>query len=205
MKMIFIVISLTGIIFSGLLTSCSKGKQIASSKPTEKLHKDTTEITRQPTTGTTIQRSVETPDHNGTVVFLPPPQIKDRFTLEHASATETTWVKENTSANASENTGTADNTANYKAFYSESGKKNWVTYSETGLVVEERHELLVDQLPQNLYNSIKQKYPDSKILSASTYKHLKKEGSYAVVIKSESSIEAKPVELILRENGSYVE
>lgn len=197
MKSIFISTALVATMVLGLLTSCNSTKKMqAATPPTQKVKKETTEIHREPTTDSATPKNIETE----TVEALPPSQIEQKFEHDHSSATIVTWKKETDTAITKESANT-----NYKALYIESGKKNWITYTETGAIVEERHEILVDQLPQNIYNSIKKQYPDNQIVSASTYKHLKGDGSYAVLIKPVSGVDSQERELIIRENGTVVE
>lgn len=197
MKSIFISTGLAAMTVLALLTSCNSTKKIqAATTPTQKVKKETTEIHREPTTDSVIPKNIETE----TAEALPPSLIEHKFTDDHGSATIITWAKETDTAITKEFANT-----NYKALYIESGKKNWITYTETGAIVEERHEIVVAQLPQNIYNSIKKEYPDNQIVSASTYKHLRAEGSYAVVIKPVYGTDSQERELIVRENGTVVE
>jgi len=167
----------------------------ASKAPVKNAKPDTTEIIRETNRASAKPKSIE----NEAVVSVPPTQIGNKFSGDHAMATNVSWAKETAGANESDKT-------NYKAVYVEDGKKNWITYTESGVIVEERHEILTDQLPQNIYNSIKVKYPDVKIVSASTYKHLKQDGSYAVVIRPlTKSVDSNEQELIVRENGTFVQ
>lgn len=194
MKTIVISI-LAAFLSSAMLTSCGSNKKMQASKaPVKNPKPDSIEIIREPSktasTPKTIDKEAATP--------LPPNYIEDKFSGEHKLATNISWAKEPV-------TNESGNPNHYQAAYEENGKKNWVTYTESGIVVEERHEILTDQLPQNIYNSIKEKYPDFKIISAATYKHLKQDGSYAVVIRPATGAEQKELELIVRENGTFVQ
>lgn len=197
MKAVYNIVGILVITFSGLLMSCnSSTKMHASKQPVQKVKADTTETVD----GKNIRPDTIKKIQTETLGSLPPSKIEDQFSAEHSLATNVTWAKETTPINSNESSN-----SNYKAVYTENGKKNWITYAATGDIIEERHEILKDQLPQNIYNSIKQKYPDTEIVSVSTYKHLKHDGSYAVSVKPISDTDSKEMELILRENGTVVE
>lgn len=198
MKNIFIATIFAAIISSLLLTSCSTNKKTQASKaPVKNIKTDTVEVARENNRSTTISKS-----DKETIVAVPPIQIGQTFSRDHSEASGISWAKETTAAD----THTNDlNKNTYTVTYKENDKNNWLTYSESGVIVEERHEILIDQLPQNIYNSIKNEYPNSTILSASTYKHVKSEGTYAVRIRpTKNEVESNERELIVRENGTFV-
>jgi hypothetical protein len=57
----------------------------------------------------------------------------------------------------------------YQLNYIEDGKKNTNIYGIDGKIVEDRHQILIDQLSQPAYNVIKESYPEGKISEAYIY------------------------------------
>jgi len=81
--------------------------------------------------------------------------------------------------------------------------KNSAIYNEKGIEVEKRSTILPDQLPQNVYDAIKNKYSDAQILSATTLRSTRTKGEYTAVVKSEAF--ATESEFILTDKGMFVE
>jgi hypothetical protein len=84
-------------------------------------------------------------------------------------------------------------------------KKGIVIYDSEGKIVEERHQTLIAQLPQPVYNAIKESYPECKIVEAYTYKNTSKEGSYYVVIKNITDLKKEQIVLLITEDGTFVQ
>jgi len=201
MKTMIISLSITVLIVSGLLTSCKPNKKILVSTPASpKARKDSTATTYKAADKNSTAVKKNTGPQAESIVNVPPVDIQNKFVAVYPSATNVTWAKETPLVGVENN-----KTTNYEAIFLTNGKKNWVTYSVEGNIVEQRQEILADQLPKNVYNAIKKKYPNSSIVSATTYKHIKNEGSYSAIIKPLSGLDMKEVEIILRENGSFVE
>lgn len=178
-------------VISALLSSCSSGKKVqASTTPSTTIKKEST------VTGPK-KEEVVTPETKSTEV--PPSDLKDNFANRFPLAKNVSWEK------SSDLTDASATTAQYKVVFVEDGKTNWIIYSEKGDILEERQQIEIDQLPQNIYNAIKEKYPTYKIALATTYKHTHKEGSYAVVLKPVSPNDTKEISAIFRENASLVE
>ncbi len=189
---------LTLMIFSALITSCSTHKNMqASTAPVQKTKPDSIIINRPEDRNITKRNNRQQTE---TITASVPPVIKEEFKKAHSEATDVVWSKKTSFAGSTNNALTT-----YKAVFVSNNKSNWIIYSENGELIEERQEIKTDQLPQNVYNAIKQKYPDSDIVLATTYKHLKQDGSYYALIVPLSGVEKKEIELILRENGSFVQ
>jgi|GEM_PF-3182674 len=201
MKTIITLLTVTVLIISGSLTSCKSSKKVLVSNPAPaKVRKDSVVTTHKAEQKNTevVKKNVAPPAES--IVDVPPADVQNRFVATYPTATNVIWAKETPLVDVENK-----NTTNYEAIFLTNGKKNWITYSATGNVVEQRQEILADQLPQNVYNAIKKKYPNSTIVSATTYKHVKNEGSYMAIIKPLSGLDTKEIEIILRENGSFVE
>ena len=131
-------------------------------------------------------------------VPLPPTSIEDNFKSKYPSASDVVWVKKMPLVKSKN-----PNASDYKATFVLSGNNNSVIYSDMGELIETREQLSPDQLSQNIYNAIIKKYPDATIVSASSFKNSKINGSYAAIIKTAS--QAGELEVILTENGVFVE
>ncbi len=188
MKSIFIVIASVAILFSGL-TSCTSNRKMQSSTPTTGTGENkTTTVVVIPEENKTTNKTTET-------AKLPPASVEETFKREHMNAREATWAKQDITEET-----------HYIVVYSEDNKKNSIIYSKGGSIIEERHQINVDQLPQNIYNTIKTKYPNYDIVSAATYKNIMKEGSYVAVVKPQANqTDMKEVELIIKEDGNFVD
>lgn len=191
MKTMFIPLSITVMIISLLFASCGTNKKMqASAAPSTKIKKDST--TASPKKEEAIVPKTES-------VKVPPADIKNNFSSTFPLAENAAWKKQSMS------TSTTTSSITYNVEFVEAGKKNWITYSEQGTVIEQRQEILVDQLPQNIYNAIRINYPTYSVASATTYKSTTKEGSYAILLKPLSKFDTKQIEVILTENASLVE
>ena len=169
-------------IISLLFASCGTNKKMqASSKPAIKNKKEEVVVTKiEPITA-------------------PPADIKNNFSTRFPSAENSSWNKQSVSKDE------ATTSTSYNVAFVDAGKKIWITYSDQGNVIEERQEILIDQLPQNIYNTIRINYPTYKVASAATYKSTEREGSYAVVLRPLSKFDTKEIEVILTDNASLVE
>lgn len=182
MKTIFIPLSITAMIISLLFASCGTSKKMqASTTPSTKVKKQEAIVPKTESIAT------------------PPGDIKNNFSTRFPSAENATWKRQSILTNE------ASASTSYNVSFVEAGKKIWITYSEKGTIIEERQEILIDQLPQNIYNAIRTNYPTYKVASATTYKSTEKEGSYAVVLSPLSKFDTKEIEVILTENASLVE
>lgn len=128
---------------------------------------------------------------------MPNEAVKKAFKSNYPLVTEVSWTKE-VPLIKEENLKSRD----FKAFFLLNDNKNWALYSENGSLIETRVQILPEQLPPNVIKAIQDKYPDSYILSSSTFKNSKMQGSYAALIKVKFYNEA--IEVILTENGSFV-
>jgi glucose/arabinose dehydrogenase len=181
MKAMFIPISTTIMIISLLFSSCTANKkaQASTSAPApDKVKKEST---------------VSNPKKEDAVAVP-----KNNFSTRFPEAANVAWNKQSLSTDATTVT-------SYHVAFIEGDKKNWITYSAKGDVLEERQEILIDQLPQNIYNAIRVNYPTYRVASATTYKNTKKEGSYAVVLKPLSKFDTTETEVIFTENATLVE
>ena len=182
MKIIFIPLSITMMIISLLFASCGTNKNMqASSKPATKDKKEEAVVPK-----------IEP-------IAAPPVDIKNNFSTRFPSAENPSWKKQSILVEE------ATISTNYNVAFVDLGKKTWITYSDQGNVIEERQEILIDQLPQNIYNAIRINYPTYRVASATTYKSTEREGSYAVMLRPLSKFDTKEIEVILTENASLVE
>lgn len=182
MKGLFIPLSITMMIISLLFASCGPNKKMqASSKPETKVKKEEAVVPKTEP------------------IAVPPLDIKNNFSTRFPSAENTTWKKKSILRDE------ATISTHYNVAFVDAGKKIWITYSDQGTVIEERQEILIDQLPQNIYNAIRINYPTYSVASATTYKSTEREGSYAVMLRPLSKFDTKEIEVILTENASLVE
>lgn len=162
-----------------------------------------TEIVKVETHTTTKTKVTKTeathvsPEHITIATPLPPEKVSDVFKKSYPFASEITWT--NTMASSKPDQQTHD----YKANFLLKEEKNTVIYAENGDLIESRAQILPDQLPQNVYTAIKNKYADAEIVSATTYKSTKVKGSYTAIVKSQAF--ATLTEVILTDTGVFVE
>ncbi len=182
------------------LTACGTSKKLQASKTqVEQLKKDSIETHRKLNDKNTLTITKERPIKSKAASKPFPPLVVDKkFKSTYPSATEVTWTKviplikfKNKSIR------------DYKANFIVQENKNIVIYSEKGDVIELREQILPEQLPQNIYTAINTKYPEGRILSTSTIKHSKTNGSYTAIIKPNAQTEE--IEVILMENGTFIE
>ena len=175
-------------IISILFSSCGPGKKAqASTTPATKSKKSSNTVTKKEEAVTSKTEPVE----------VPPVDIKNNFATRFPLAQNASWNKQSTSINTTTK-------ISYNVAFVEGGKKNWITYSDQGDVIEERQDIVIDQLPENIYNAIRINYPTYKVATATTYKNIRKQGSYAVVLKPLSKFDTQEIEVILTENASFV-
>ncbi|WP_018341769.1 hypothetical protein [Cytophaga aurantiaca] len=188
MKTVFMPFTVTIVFGLIVLSSCSSGKKMqTASTPETKVQKEK-EVASAKKTETVVPKT-----KSATTL---PAEVKDNFGNRFPLAKDVSWETYSDLANTEK--------TNYSVVFVESGKTHWIIYSSTGDIIEERKEIEIDQLPQNIYNVIKEKYSTYKIVSAATYSHINKEGSYVVVLKPVSQNDAKEIEVIFRENASQV-
>jgi hypothetical protein len=193
MKAMFIPISTTIMIISLLFSSCTANKkaQASTSAPApDKVKKESTVSNPKKEDAVAVPKKEP--------LEVPPVDIKNNFSTRFPEAANVAWNKQSLSTDATTVT-------SYHVAFIEGDKKNWITYSAKGDVLEERQEILIDQLPQNIYNAIRVNYPTYRVASATTYKNTKKEGSYAVVLKPLSKFDTTETEVIFTENATLVE
>lgn len=196
MKALFVPLSITVMIISLLFASCNANKSAQASSSTNT--KTTNTKTKKQSTAVSPKKE-EIVTTKTEALEVPPIDIKNNFSSRFPTAEKPTWNKQSTP------TGATTTKTRYNVVFVEDGKKNWIAYSDNGEVIEERQEILIDQLPQNIYNAIRINYPTYKVVSATTYKSTKKEGSYAVTLKPLSKFDTKEIEVILTEDASLVE
>ncbi len=158
---------------------------VASTKPAEK------KAPAQKNTSSTTTTEAYTP--------LPPTSIENTFKASYPSVTDAVWSKEMPLIKKEDK-----NARDYKVNFTVDNNKSSVIYSEKGELIETRSQILPDQLPPNVFNAIKKKYPDAHIVSAATYKNSKINGSYAAIIKPQAQAKEEK-EVILTESGMFVE
>lgn len=129
---------------------------------------------------------------------FPPPAVASSFKNSYPIFSQLAWTKIPSTLLHS-----ATNTYTYKADFRQDNIENTATYSETGQWIESKVKILPEQLPQNIYDAIKKKYPDAQIISAFTYKSSKINATYWVIIQTLAPVQQK--ELTINENGTFVE
>jgi hypothetical protein len=133
--------------------------------------------------------------HVELVAPFPPAIVASVFNINYPTIKDVLWTKETTTVKP-------EKAKDYKANFSIEHDHYSVVYSQDGELMETRVKILPAQLPQGIHTAIKNKYADAYVVSAETFKHSKREGSYAVMIGSKSFL--KDIELILMENGEIV-
>lgn len=196
MKNILIVLSSVSIICAGLFSSCAKKNTQASAPVKTTTKVETTTTTKNTTTNPTVKEksSSEKVASTGSVNIS---YLQSEFAKQHTKASNVEWSKDSILSKQNKN-------ADYIVKYIEDEKQHFITYASDGKIIEEKHEVLIDQLPQPSYNSIKEGYPDYKIVQVYTYKHITKEGSYLVITEKITDLNKEQQELFLRENGTFV-
>jgi len=188
------------IIVSLLFSSCRTNKKIQASNKTPVVQNSNVKV-KEPLATTTeiavvekketpvvskpspVVNTIETPE------ALPPIPVNTIFKSNYPKATEVFWKKE---------------VSDYKVNFVLSENRNSLVYSENGTLLETRVQILPDQLPPTIYTAIQNKYPNSMIISATTLKNSKGEGSYTAIIRTGTDkMEIK--EIVMMENGTFVE
>ena len=147
------------------------------------------------TTNTTVKSKTTPADSLKMNNSIPPQSVADVFKINYPAVNTVMWEQVVVPAKKG-------STNNYKAYFIFNDIKHWVTYDADGKWVESREQILPDQLPQNIFLAIKNRYPASQIELATTYKNIKSPGSYAAFIKPQAN--AQEMEVILLENGTFV-
>jgi hypothetical protein len=124
----------------------------------------------------------------------PSKMVMTNFNKEYPSAISSVW---NTIVPESKNG------KMYLVSFMIGTNRNSSIFTEKGIEVERRSEILPVQLPQNVYDAIRNKYNDAEILSASTYNSTLSKGNYATKVKSEAF--AVISEFILTDKGEFIE
>jgi hypothetical protein len=176
-----------------IFTACGPSKKLqTSTKPAEgkaPVEKKTAPVQKKTTSVTTTEAYAP----------LPPTSIENTFKASYPSVTDAVWTKEMPLIKIEDK-----NARDYKVNFTIDNSKSSVIYSEKGELIETRSQILPDQLPPNVFNAIKTKYPDAHIVSAATFKNSKINGSYAAIIKPQAKA-AEEKEVILTESGMFVE
>ncbi len=143
---------------------------------------------------TTPVPSVRTEDEN---VSLPPVRVASVFATSYPAASKVWWTRK------APHTQLVDKaTGHYKADFLVAANTNSVIYDENGKLVESREEILPVQLPPNILEAIKKKYPNTFVLSASTFKSTQMEGSYAAILRS--TAQSDDIEVVMTETGEFI-
>jgi hypothetical protein len=193
MKNLLVIASITCLLFG----ACKRNKVAKVSA------KDThisTNNTNSTTTITTVKTTTLTPKTNNTDTLrlnkqTPPQMVVDVFKVNYPNVNTVVWEPVSVPAKKVI-------VSNYKAYFIVNDLKRWVVYDEDGKWVESREQILPDQLPQNIFTAIKNRYPKGHIELATTYKHIKLPGTYAAFVKTDGNVQES--EVILLENGSFV-
>ncbi|MFN0047521.1 MAG: hypothetical protein ACKVOU_00190 [Cytophagales bacterium] len=129
---------------------------------------------------------------------MPPEQVKMAFRSQFPTVSSEIW-SEKTPLIMKENS----KDRLFKVAFEFNKKKNWLTFSENGQLIETKVEILPEHLPPYLVNSIKIKYPEARIISATTYKSVRKEGNYTANLITQPNSDEK--QIVLLENGTFEE
>jgi predicted membrane-bound dolichyl-phosphate-mannose-protein mannosyltransferase len=166
--------------YMGLFSSCANKNMQAS---------------KQSKTNTSQEKAAVTKNKQGISIL----DIEETFKKQHVRATDIVWAKDSMLNKDTNHSKT------HQLNYTEDGKKNTIIYGIDGKVVEERHQILIDQLSQPAYNAIKEGYPECKIVEAYIYRNTNKEGSYYVITKNITDLKKEQVVLLIREDGTFVQ
>lgn len=128
---------------------------------------------------------------------LPTSEVESAFKLSYPDAHNIVWTNEVLHSHPDTLAEKA-----FKASFLTHEKHHTVVYAENGKLVEARSEILPEQLPENVYEAIKKQFPEEQIVSASTFKSSRSDGSYTAVVKSKLHEVEK--NLIIAENGTIV-
>lgn len=158
-----------------------------------------TKVSAKDTSNSTDKTSITKPKPNISDTLkshdLPPQSVSDVFKVNYPAVNNVVWDLVNVPLKQGY-------VYNYKAYFIVNNRKHWVVYDQDGKWVESREQILPDQLPQNIFIAIKNRYPSGHIELATTYKNSTSPGTYAVLVKPQ--INAPEIEVILLENGSFV-
>jgi len=171
----------------------SKDKPI-SNKTAEIDTKTTVETKEKTVTETTVVTN-ETPEK----AFIPtspapPEKVAAIFKKEYPTASTSIWnqvVPEGKDGKL------------YLVSFLIGANRNSAIFNENGIEIERRSEILPVQLPQTIYDAIKNKYKDAEIISATTFYSTVSKGNYAAKVKSEAF--AIVSEFVITEKGEFVE
>lgn len=193
MKKAFILFSSITIMYMGIFSSCTK-KNMQTSTPTKTVVKESPQ-TAKPKPSNSKEETVVVKEKKTVSVN----SIEQEFKKQHTRASDILWSKDSI---LNEDT---NNPTSYKVVYLEDGKKGVIIYNSEGKIIEEKHQILTDQLSQTIYNAIKKSYPDYKIVDVYTYKHITKEGTYYVITEKSSNVSNDQVILYVKEDGTFVQ
>lgn len=145
-------------------------------------------------TETTVVVTEKTDNVSATPTPTPPLAVAAIFKKEYPTASSTIWndvVPE------------SKNGKRYLVSFLLGTNRNSAIFTENGTELERRSEILPVQLPQTVYNAIKNKYKDAEIISAATFHSTLSKGNYAAKVKS---VEFAVIsEFILTEKGEFIE
>ncbi len=204
MKTTLYSLALLMLVTCALFTACGPSKKLQFSKAQVKqLKKDSIETRHKLDEKNTANKDKTKTSKSTLATFdtkaykpLPPIVVENSFKSKYASATEVVWTKKMPLVKVKNK-----DTRYYKADFLMEKNTNSVVYSENGELIEVRAQILADQLPPNIHDAITKKYPNATIVSATTFKNTKINGSYTAIIKAQS----EEKEVILMENGTFVE
>ncbi len=197
MKKIFYSIAFFSLIASIVFTACGRKKMQTANVENNKTAETKTKT--PPVKEKTVVKKTEVKKTEVAYTPLPPTTIENNFKSKYPTATGAVWTKEVPLIKVENK-----NARDYKVNFSLDNNNNTVIYSENGDLIESRTQISPDQLPPNVMNAIKKKYPEAHIVSASTFKNSKINGSYSAIIKPQAQAAAEK-EVILMENGTFVE
>jgi hypothetical protein len=191
-----------------LFTACGPSKKLKASRAqVNQLKKDSIEARKKfdkknavgKNTADKTKSTIPLPTYNTkSYIPLPPDAVDHNFKSKYPSATQVVWTKRMPLVKTKN-----ENAMDYKATFVVEKNNNSVIYSENGILIETREQIEPDQLPPNIYDAITKKYPKAIIVSATDFKNSKINGAYTAIIKSKE--QSQEIEVILTENGTFVE
>jgi len=184
---------------SSLLTACVSKYNLAASKTRVKeLNKDNVathnEQNKKLAHLSTSSKTIRQQEH---FTPLPPFKVDSVFKAHYRYATEILWATYKPQTHSEANC-----LHEYQVHFLLQGKKESVVYTEDGKMIEVRSEILPYQLPEIVYEAIKNKYAEEQIVGAYAITNIYSDGSYVAVLKSKTQSTAK--ELIVSEKGLVV-
>lgn len=181
------------------LTSCKLNRNVQASKTTtaqQKLNRQNSNATenRLPSSKKIAESELIKDDFQP----FPPLFVAQSFRKSYPLATDLSWKSEMPWFIPEDRS-----VRDYRVWFKQKGKLQSLLYAANGELKETRVQILADQLPVPVFNTIKASYKEAELKTAFTYKNTEIEGSYLATVQP---FQNSPdiVEMIFRENGTLV-